>query len=107
MAIVKEILADNLALRRACRGFSRKRLAELTGLPAVYIKALEEGKKFPSAQKFQNLCNVLSCKPFELLLEGDEWESNNKIDNLAGLHMKLQEKIDCLLEDVVRRRLGL
>ena len=107
MARVKEILADNLALRRACRGFSRKRLAELSGLSAVYIKALEEGKKFPSSEKFRGLCNALGCKPFELLYEGDEWESNNKIDNLAGLHIKLQEKIDCLLEDVVRRRLGL
>ena len=107
MAKVKELLASNLTLHRVRRSFSRKRLAELSGLSAAYITAIENGKKFPPSEKFQSLADTLECKPCELLYEGDEWEARDQIDNLAGLHIELREKINDLLEEVTRRRLGL
>ena len=107
MAKVKQLLATNLAFHRARRSLSRERLAELSGLSTRYIKALEDGKKFPPSEKFHSLADALSCMPCELLYEGDEWESRDTVDNLAGLHIELQEKIGDLLESVIRRRLGL
>ncbi|MCL1818064.1 MAG: helix-turn-helix transcriptional regulator [Spirochaetaceae bacterium] len=107
MANVKQILAANILLHRVRRNLSRERLAELSGLSAASIKAIENGKRFPSSEKFQSLADALECKPCELLYEGDEWESRDTIDNLAGLNIELREKINDLLEEVFRRRLGL
>ena len=107
MATVKKLLAVNLALYRARRSLSREGLAELSGLSSAYIKALEEGRRFPPAEKFQGLSKALACMPCELLYEGDEWESRDKGDNFAGLHIELREKIDALLQGVIHRRLGL
>ena len=100
-------MATNISLHRARRGFSKERLAELSGLTTAYIKALENGKRFPSLEKIQSLSRALECKPCELLYEGDEWEQRDSIHNLAGLHIELKEKINDMLKETIRKRLGL
>jgi transcriptional regulator with XRE-family HTH domain len=106
MATVKELLATNLKFGRVRLGFSRERVAELSGLPAALIKNLEEGKAFVSAEEFERLSEALGRKPHEMLYEGDEWESRDSFTGLADLHIELKEKINDLLDQTIHRRLG-
>jgi transcriptional regulator with XRE-family HTH domain len=107
MANIKERIAANLIFSRIRLGFSQKRLAQLSGLSLACIRQLESGKKFPKAEAFERLSEALGCKPCEFLYEGDEWENHDSMDNLAGLHIILTEKINDLLRQTVRRCLGI
>jgi transcriptional regulator with XRE-family HTH domain len=106
MIKVKELLAVNLKFGRVRLGFSQQRLAELSGIPPVRIRKLEEGKTFVSAEEFERLSEALGRKPCELLYEGDEWESHDSILGLADLHIELKEKINDLLDHTIHKRLG-
>ncbi|MDR1624998.1 MAG: helix-turn-helix transcriptional regulator [Spirochaetia bacterium] len=107
MANLKEYIATNLTFSRVRLGFSQKQLAQLSGLPLSCIQQLEAGKKFPKAEVFERLSEALGRKPCEFLYEGDEWENRDHMDNLAGLHIILTEKINDLLKKTIRRRLGI
>jgi transcriptional regulator with XRE-family HTH domain len=106
MAKVKELLAANLKFGRVRLGFSRERLAELSGVSADHIKNLEKGKSFVSAEEFERLSEALGRKPHEMLYEGDEWECRDSVTGLADLHIELKEKINDLLDQTIHRRLG-
>jgi transcriptional regulator with XRE-family HTH domain len=106
MSKVEELLAANLKFNRVRLGFSQTRIAELCNLPAGYIKEMENGKKFPSAENLENLSEALGVKPYQMLYEGDEWEASDSRDNLAGLYLELSEKLNMLLEETIHRRLG-
>ena len=107
MAKVKELLAANLKFGRIRLGLSLKRVAEISGLAPEHIKKLEEGAAFVSAEEFERLSETLGRKPYEMLYEGDEWESRDTVTGLADLHIELKERINSLLEETIRRRLGL
>ncbi|MDR1931195.1 MAG: helix-turn-helix transcriptional regulator [Spirochaetales bacterium] len=106
MVKVEELLAVNLKFNRVRLGFSQARIAELCDLPVAYIKELENGKRFPSAEKLERISEALGVKPYEMLYEGDEWEARDSRDNLAGLYLELTEKINTLLDETIHRRLG-
>jgi transcriptional regulator with XRE-family HTH domain len=106
MAKVKELLATNLKFGRVRLGFSRERMAELSGLSPAHIKDLEEGKSYVSAEEFERLSEALGRKPYEMLYEGDEWESRDSLTGLADLHIELKEKINDLLDRTIHNRLG-
>jgi transcriptional regulator with XRE-family HTH domain len=101
-----ELLAKNLIFSRVRLGFSQEQVARLSGLSLSCIKQLEAGKKFPKAEVLERLSEVLDRKPCEFLYEGDEWEDHDSMDNIAELHIILTEKINDLLEQTIRRRLG-
>jgi len=107
MAKVKELLAANLKLGRVRLGFSAQRVAEISGLSCAHIRKLEEGNSFVTAEELERLSGALGRKPYEMLYEGDEWESTDSFTGLADLHMELKEKINDLLEKTINRRLRL
>jgi transcriptional regulator with XRE-family HTH domain len=106
MSKVEELLAANLKFNRVRLGFSQARIAEICNLPTAYIKEIENGKKFPSAENLECLSEALGVKPHQMLYEGDEWEVRDSYDNLASLYLELTEKINTLLEETIHRRLG-
>jgi transcriptional regulator with XRE-family HTH domain len=106
MVKVKELLAANLKFGRVRLSLSRERVAELSGLSPAHIKDIEEGKAFVSAEEFERLSEALGRKPYEMLYEGDEWESRDSMTGLADLHIELKEKINDLLDQTIHRRLG-
>ena len=107
MAKVKELFAVNLKFGRVRLGYSRERVAEDSGLSAVRIKSLEEGRSFVTADEFERLSAALGRKPCEMLYEGDEWESADNMTGLAELYIELKDKINELLVKTINRRLGL
>ncbi|MCL1818056.1 MAG: helix-turn-helix domain-containing protein [Spirochaetaceae bacterium] len=103
---VQQLLAANVKLARKRMGLSQMRLAELAHLSTSFIGEIELGKKFPSAENFERLSEALGLRPYQLVYEAEDWEAHDKYDHLAGLRTELKEKLNTLLEEVIRTHLG-
>jgi transcriptional regulator with XRE-family HTH domain len=86
-------------------GISQMRLAELARLSTSFIGEIELGKKFPSAENLERLGEALGLRPYQLIYEAEDWEVHDKYDHLGSLRIELKEKIDALLEDIIREHL--
>jgi transcriptional regulator with XRE-family HTH domain len=105
MSRVQEILATNVKITRNRLGLSQARLAEICELSTSFIGEIELGKKFPSAQNFERLSEALGLRPYQLLYEKEEWTIYDKYDNIADMKTEFKEKINLLVEDIIRKHL--
>ena len=64
---LREVLATNLRLRRAERGWSQEALALEAGLHRTFIGAVERAERNISIDNVERLAIALSVKPWELL----------------------------------------
>ncbi|MDR1931196.1 MAG: helix-turn-helix domain-containing protein [Spirochaetales bacterium] len=102
---MQSILAENIKIARNRLGLSQARLAEICELSTSFVGEIELGKKFPSAQNFERLSEALGLRPYQLLYEKEEWEIYDKYDNIADMKTELKEKLNALLEEVIRKHL--
>jgi transcriptional regulator with XRE-family HTH domain len=105
MSNVQEILATNVKTARGRLGLSQARLAEICELSTSFVGEIELGKKFPSAQNIERLCEALGLRPYQMLYENEEWEVYDKYDHIAELKIEFKEKINALLEELIRKHL--
>ena len=56
----------NVARRRADRGFSQDKLAELADLDRTYLSGIERGVRNPGIKTVLKLCKALGVRPDEL-----------------------------------------
>jgi transcriptional regulator with XRE-family HTH domain len=56
----------NVARRRADRGFSQDKLAELAELDRTYLSGIERGVRNPGIKTVLKLCRALGVSPDEL-----------------------------------------
>ena len=106
MAKVQQLLANNIKLARKRMGISQMRLAELAELSTSYVGELEVGKKFPSAENLERLGEALGLQPYQLIYEPEDWEVYDKYDEVAALRIELKEKLNALIEEVIRKHFG-
>ena len=66
MTNIRELLASNLKIYRAARGWSQAKLAEKTGTSTQYIGMIETKIKFPSSETLHKLAKALGIDPAEL-----------------------------------------
>lgn len=64
---LKSIIARNLKLLRASRGYTQEKLAERTELSKNYITEIETGRKYPAKEKFEILAAALGVEPWMLI----------------------------------------
>lgn len=64
---LKSIIARNLKLLRAARGYTQEKLAERAELSKNYITEIETGRKYPAKEKFQILAAALDVEPWMLI----------------------------------------
>ncbi len=56
---------------RARDNLSQAALAERCGLTANYLAELEAGRRFPSNETLQKLCDGLGLRPYELFVDAE------------------------------------
>lgn len=64
---LREVLAKNLRLRRAERGWSQEALASEAGLHRTFIGAVERAERNISIDNVERLAIALNVRPWELL----------------------------------------
>lgn len=66
---MKQLLAQNIRLRRNAAGLSQACLAARTGLSQTWISRLESGNANPTIETLQILAEVMAVPVSDLLLE--------------------------------------
>lgn len=70
---LREIFIFNLKKYRKENALSQMKLAEKCNTSTSYIGEIEIGRKFPSIEMIETICNALKIKPYQLFLEEDDY----------------------------------
>ena len=84
-------LSDRIRLLRTAQSLNQKQLAEMVGITQPFLSDIEKGKRNPSIEVLQKLCDALGCSADYLL-------------NRPGEGTKLEEAIlpGSLTPDILR-----
>ena len=69
---IQTIFIGNLRKLRGEAGLTQAALAEKCTLSAYYITEIETGRRFPSLETLQKLCDVLAVRPYRLFFSEDD-----------------------------------
>jgi len=92
----KKKFGQRVKYYRLLSGLSQEKLAERVGISANTVSYIEHGKNSISFSKLPALCTALSIEPYQLFLNIDFFEKNNKI-----------EKIDKLLKTASQKQINI
>jgi len=67
LAKARVTLAENLRVRRASKGLSQERLAELAGFHRTYVSQIERCSTNVSLENLQKVADVLEVEVWQLL----------------------------------------
>ncbi|MCE1196847.1 helix-turn-helix transcriptional regulator [bacterium] len=95
---IQTIFISNLKKLRGEAGLTQAALAEKCALSAYYVTEIETGRRFPSLDTLQKLCDVLDVRPYRLFFS--EKDSLQFIDEVRDeLYLgKLKKGIDEVFE---------
>jgi transcriptional regulator with XRE-family HTH domain len=102
MTKIREIFKENLRRERKRHGYSQEHFAELCGLSQNYIAALENGRKYPSAETMQKIANALNLKPYLLIIEDDPNEVSETATNMRLFIEEVRRRMEMDLEECAR-----
>ena len=99
-------LADKVRLMRKAQKLNQTQLARRVGVAQAYISEIEKGKKTPSVDVLEKLCDALDCSADYLL--GITQSKHFKILKEEALPSELQSKGICLkdLEEIFERNIS-
>ena len=103
MIPVRQLLSLNIKRARKRLKISQMELAGRCGLSTSFIGEIEIGRKYPSAENLQKIADSLHVRPYQLFLEDDQWEVNDRIDGVYQMQLFLRESINSTLDEAVRR----
>ena len=93
---LREIFIFNLKKYRKEKNFSQMKLAEKCNTSTSYIGEIEIGRKFPSIEMIESICQALEVKPYQLFLEENDYIikkiSPERTDNLIKNLQTIIEK---------------
>jgi len=107
---IPQILAANIKRRRAELNLTQSQLAEQLEISSTYIAELEIASKNASLDVIQRLCEVLSMRPYEMLIEeGVDDQSNDSRDAIRNLTKEattiLNKVVKTTLEELAQKHL--
>lgn len=70
---LRDIFIANLKKYRKENALSQMKLAEKCNTSTSYIGEIEIGRKFPSIEMIESICQALEIKPYQLFLEEDDY----------------------------------
>jgi transcriptional regulator with XRE-family HTH domain len=69
---IQTILIRNLKKLRGEAGLTQAALAEKCGLSSYYVTEIETGRRFPSVDTLEKLCQVLKVRPYRLFFSEED-----------------------------------
>ncbi|TVR89039.1 MAG: XRE family transcriptional regulator [Spirochaetaceae bacterium] len=91
---VRRILAENVRKQRRQLGMSQFQLAERCGISSSFIGEIETSKKYPSAETLAVLAHALGLAPYQLYLDGSDWEVHDRYDSLRRMYHDIKRKFN-------------
>lgn len=101
MTDVQSLFRVNMKYFRLLRGYTQAELAERCDLSSNYICEMEAGRRFPSADSLDALCDALDIQAFELFLEESGGDQLAEREPLYALKLRLRNHIAKALEEFV------
>lgn len=96
---VRRILAENVRKQRKQLGMSQFQLAERCGISSSFVGEIETSKKYPSAETLAHLAQALGLAPYQLFLEGSDWEVHDRYESLRRMYRDMKRKLNEQLDE--------
>jgi len=93
VANTKSLLQDNIRTLRALRQLTQAELAERCDLSPNYIAEIEAGRRFPSPDTIDELCDALGVRPFELFLADSDGINLGESEPTYALKERLKRRV--------------
>lgn len=96
---LRDIFIKNLKKFRKEKSYSQMKLAEKCNTSTSYLGEIEIGKKFPSIDMIESICNALEIKPYQLFLEEEDYiieqiNPEKKINLINNLQILIKKTIE-------------
>lgn len=105
MAHVQQLIARNSRRARKRLGLSQAQVAERCGCSDSFVSEVERGRKYPSAEALERIAEALNLRPYQLLLEEEDWELRDRMDTVTSMYRDLKSGLLSVLDDAMRRHL--
>jgi transcriptional regulator with XRE-family HTH domain len=87
---------------RLLLGLSQAQLAEKAGISVGYVGEVEMGRKFPSAEKLENIARALGVKPYRLLMGPEDLaDATGGAEVVYETAERLKERLSREIDDFI------
>jgi transcriptional regulator with XRE-family HTH domain len=98
---IQRLFIKNLKSARMRARLSQSGLAERCGLSANYLSELEAGRRFPSHETLQKLCNELDLRPYELFVDMElDFRPLNMDEDVRTLKEQVRKRLKELIDEL-------
>lgn len=98
---LREILSNNIKLKRKELSFTQEKLAELSNLSAQTINDIEGCRTWVSDKTLIKISEVLQTSPAELLIPQNT-ETNMNIKNMNNIKSELKKEISSKIDNIFK-----
>jgi transcriptional regulator with XRE-family HTH domain len=97
------VIARNVRQARKRAGLSQADVATRSGFSDSYLSEIERGRTNPSAEVLERIAQTLGLRPYQLLLEEEEWEIRDRLETVTSMYADLKNGLNSLLDEALRR----
>jgi len=99
---IQSIFIANLKKARSAARMTQATLAEHCGLSAFYISELETGRRFPSAETLQTICDILELRPYQLFFSQEDGKGLHDQVNSTLYLEQVKEKVIEAIDSIAK-----
>jgi transcriptional regulator with XRE-family HTH domain len=103
MTRVQQAIARNVKQARKRVGLSQAEVADRAGLSGSYLSEIERARGNPSVDALARIAETLGLRPYQLLLEEDDWELRDRIETVSSMYRDLKTGMSSMLDEALRR----
>ncbi len=105
MTRVQQVIARNVKQARKRAGLSQADVAKRAGFSDSYLSEIERARRNPSAEALERIAETLGLRPYQLLLEEDDWELRDRLETVTSMYRDLKDGLNSMLDEALRRHL--
>ena len=103
MTRVQHAIARNVKQGRKRAGLSQAEVADRAGLSGSYVSEIERGRGNPSVEALARIAETLGLRPYQLLLEEDDWEVRDRLETVSSMYRDLKTGMSSMRDEVLHR----
>jgi transcriptional regulator with XRE-family HTH domain len=103
MTRVQRVIARNVKQGRKRLGLSQADVADRAGLSGSYVSEIERARGNPSVEALARIADALGLRPYQLLLDEDDWEVRDRLETVSSMYRDLKSGMNSMLDEALRR----
>lgn len=103
MTRLHQVIARNVRQARKRAGLSQADVATRSGFSDSYLSEIERGRTNPSTEVLERIAQTLGLRPYQLLLEEEEWEIRDRLETVTSMYTDLKNGLNSVLDEALRR----